>query len=43
MYNNDIFANHLRYFFDETDLCGLDILLTFHYMIFKSELELYIK
>ena len=37
------FTNHLRFFFAEIYLCELDVLLAFHYMIFKSELELSIK
>ena len=37
------FTTHLRYFLAEIYLCELNILFTFHYMIFKSELELYIK
>ena len=31
------FKTHLCYSFAEIYLCELDILLTFHYMIFKSE------
>ena len=33
------FTTHLRYVFAEIYLCDLNILLTFHYMISKSELE----
>ena len=32
------FTTHLHYFFAEIYLCELNILLAFHYMIFKSEL-----
>ena len=37
------FTTHLRYFFAEIYLCELDTVLMFHYMIFKTELELNMK
>ena len=42
MDNNDILHDYVT-FFAEIYLCGLNIPLTFHYMIFKSEQELNIK
>ena len=41
--NNDIIYAHLRYSFAEIYLCELNILLTFHYLIFKSEHDFNIK
>ena len=37
MGNNDIITTHLRYSFAELYLCELNILLTFHYLNYKSE------
>ena len=41
--NNDILYDSSTLLFAEIFLCELNILLTFHYMVFMSELELYIK
>ena len=35
--NNDILTTHLRYSFSEIYRYELNILLTFHYLIFKSK------
>ena len=43
MDNNDIISTHLRYSFAEIYLCELNILLTFQYLIFKSEHDFNIK
>ena len=37
------FTTHLRYSFAEIYQCELNILLTFHYLIFKSEHDFNIK
>ena len=37
------FTTHLRYSFAEIYLCELNILLTFHYLIFKSEHDFDVK
>ena len=41
--NNDIIYDSFTFLFSEIYLREYDILLMFHCMIFKSELELYIK
>ena len=43
MDNNDIIYDSFTLLFAVIYLCELDILFTFHYMIFKSELLLFIK
>ena len=43
MDNNDIIYDYLRYSFAEIYMCELNILLTFHYLIFKSEHDFNIK
>ena len=43
MDNNDIIYDSFTYSFAEIYLCELNILLTFHYLIFKSEHDFNIK
>ena len=43
MDNNDFLYDSFTFFFTEIYLCELNILLAFHYIIFKSEDELNIK
>ena len=43
MDNDDILYHSFTLLFAEIYLCEFNILLTFHYMIFKSEYELNIK